>query len=241
MAEDPIEDLIGAYVLDALDDHERRQVEAYLEANPRARAEVQELREVTSMLAFSNERPPEGLWDRIAGELDGTAPEPGPELSLVMPRPRRRWVGAALGIGSALVAAAAAVVITVAVVGDDATEPGGDDVLAMAYGEASSDPASRRAELQSDDRTMAADAVLLDSGVGYLSAGTLPELPTGETYQLWGVYGDEDVISLGVIGNRPAIEPFTAVDDVRALIITREEVGGVISSTNPTLLVGQLG
>ena len=47
-------------------------------------------------------------------------------------------------------------------------------------------------------------------GVGFLSAGTLPELPASETYQLWGVYGDGDVISLGVVGNRPAIEPFAA-------------------------------
>jgi len=240
MADETIEDLIGAYVLDALDAHERRQVEAYLEANPRARAEVQELREVTAMLAFSNERPPEGLWDRIAGELDGAAPEPGPKLSRVMPRPHRRWVGAAIGIGSALAAAAAAVVITVVVVGDS-SRPGGDDVLAMAYGEAWSDPAGRRVELQSEDRTMAADAVVLDSGIGYLSAATLPELPADETYQLWGVYGDEDVISLGVIGSRPGIEPFTADDDVRALVITREEAGGVVSSTNGALLEGELG
>ncbi|MGH9272141.1 MAG: hypothetical protein ACRDZ2_12805, partial [Ilumatobacteraceae bacterium] len=78
MARDPIEDLLGAYVLDALDEHERRQVEAYLETNPRARAEVHELREVTSMLSFSSERPPEGLWDRIADALDEPAPSPGP-------------------------------------------------------------------------------------------------------------------------------------------------------------------
>ena len=55
---------------------------------------------------------------------------------------------------------------------------------------------------------------MLPTGTGFLSASGLPELPETETYQLWGVYGDEDVISLGVLGNRPGIEPFTAEDDV---------------------------
>lgn len=241
MAHDPIEDLLGAYALDALDEHEQRQVEAYLEANPRAQAEVQELREVTSMLSFSSERPPEGLWDRIAGALDEPAPSPGPALSRVMPRPKRRRSGGVLaGVGGALAAAAAAVAITIVVVrDDDAPAPTGDPV-ATAYEEAWADPAGRRTQLQSEDGTMTADAVLTPTGTGYLSAATLPEIPSDETYQLWGVYGDEDVISLGVIGNRPAIEPFTAEDDVVALVITREQAGGVVSSTTGAVLVGEL-
>ena len=68
MADEHLDDLLGAYALDAVDEHERRQVEAYLEADPRARDEVERHREVAAMLAFSGERPPEGLWDRIAGD-----------------------------------------------------------------------------------------------------------------------------------------------------------------------------
>ena len=78
-------------------------------------------------------------------------------------------------------------------------------------------------------------------GVGFLSAGTLPELPASETYQLWGVYSDGDVISLGVVGNRPAIEPFAADGELDALVITREAAGGVVSSTSGALLVGEVG
>ena len=37
----PIDELLGAYALDAVDDDERRQVEEYLRTNPRARAEVE--------------------------------------------------------------------------------------------------------------------------------------------------------------------------------------------------------
>ena len=68
----------------------------------------------------------------------------------------------------------------------------------------------------------------------------LPALPETETYQLWGVYGDGDVISLGVIGNRPDIEPFSALGDIDALVITREQAGGVVSSTTGAVLVGEL-
>ncbi len=88
---------------------------------------------------------------------------------------------------------------------------------------------------------MQAEAVVQPDGVGFLSAATLPELPSTETYQLWGVYGDGDVISLGVFGNRPEIEPFAAEGDLDALVITREAAGGVMASTSGALLVGEVG
>jgi hypothetical protein len=37
------------------------------------------------------------------------------------------------------------------------------------------------------------------------------------TYQLWGVIGDQ-VISLGVLGARPGVEPFTVDGDLTALV-----------------------
>lgn len=241
MADESIEELLGAYALDAVDEEERRQVEAYLQTNPRARAEVQALREVAAMLAFSSSRPPEGVWNRIAEAIEGTAPQPGPELARVLPMARpSRWRMAVVGGASALVAAAAAVAITVVVVRDDAVDGGRQDAIARAYGEASADPNGRRTELRSEDDALVADAVVTPEGVGFLSAASLPELPEDETYQLWGVYADDDVISLGVMGNRPRIEPFTAGDDVLQLVITREQAGGVVSSTNPALLAGEL-
>ena len=54
------------------------------------------------------------------------------------------------------------------------------------------------------------------------------------------MYGDDDVISLGVLGNQPTLAAFTAEDDVVALVITREAAGGVVSSTTGAVLVGEL-
>ena len=49
---DDIEELLGAYALDAVDPDERRQVEAFLQTSPRARAEVDQHREVAALFAF---------------------------------------------------------------------------------------------------------------------------------------------------------------------------------------------
>jgi anti-sigma factor RsiW len=99
--DDVIEELLGAYALDAVDDEERARVETYLDANPHARAEVWRHREVAALLAVGTERPPEGLWDRIAGALEETPPAPGPLLAKVMPMdraPARRRRGLLAGV-----------------------------------------------------------------------------------------------------------------------------------------------
>ena len=48
MTPDELDALLGAYALDALDEDERREVEAYLADNPRARAEVETHRAVAT-------------------------------------------------------------------------------------------------------------------------------------------------------------------------------------------------
>src|SRR5688500_16211680 len=94
-----LDELLGAYALDAVSEDERRAIDEYLRVNPRARAEVEEHREVASLLAWSGTPAPEGLWDKIASSLDESPPEPKGELAAVLAmddarraRPRRsRW------------------------------------------------------------------------------------------------------------------------------------------------------
>ena len=84
LSDGELDELLGAYALDAVDEDERRAVEAYLVVNPRARAEVAEHREVASLLAWSGAAAPDGLWDRIAANLDEPAPTPRGELAAVL-------------------------------------------------------------------------------------------------------------------------------------------------------------
>jgi anti-sigma-K factor RskA len=228
-----LDQLLGAYALDAVDADERRRVDEYLATNPRAAAEVAEHREVATMLAYSGMNAPEGLWDRIASSLDERAPAPGPELAKVMPmdaerRSRRPSRGVLTWVG-ATAAAALIAVVAVSVI-ESSTSP--VDPLLSAAEEARDDNDSLTAQLVSADSGAIAEAIVDEQGHGFLFAGDLPPLPSDQTYQLWGVVGDQ-VISLGLLGPSPQLETFTARVDLAAMAITIEAAGGVISDGNP--------
>jgi len=69
-----IQELLGAFALDAVDDDERDVIEAHLAGCPRCRAEVEGHRETAALLAHSGDRAPDGVWDRIAEALDEAPP-----------------------------------------------------------------------------------------------------------------------------------------------------------------------
>lgn len=82
------------------------------------------------------------------------------------------------------------------------------------------------------------DAVILPGGQGYLYDSRLAPLSSAQTYQLWGVVGDQR-ISYGVLGSAPAnVVPFRASSGVQALAVTAEVAGGVVTSTHRPVAVG---
>ena len=242
MSMDPTEmdELLGAYALDAVSDDERRAIDEYLLANPRARAEVQEHREVATMLAWSGMDAPEGLWDRIAGNINGPTVAPGSELGQVLAmRPSNRRTSWARTVGSWAVATAAAATIAVVAVkvsGDDDTKQVAVDQHDLIV----DNPRSVQAELTSSaDSNLKVRAFIDPDGNGFLTAGSLPDLDPSRTYQLWGqLEGGSDLISLGVLGAAPQSPDFTVTGKVVLLAITDEVEGGVVSSSNPVVVAG---
>ena len=241
-----LDELLGAYALDAVSPEEADRVEDYLAINPKAAAEVREHREVATMLAFTGIDAPEGLWSRIEQELDAPAPVPGPELARVMSiedaPSRRRFATVAPWIASA--AAAATIAVVAIGIADRATAP--TDPLVAAYEAADADRDSAKATLVAEGSSFEAVAVIDQDGHGYVRAGELPALGADQTYQLWGVVdtgADEpDVISLGIFGPNPELETFTTETPVVALAITIEDAPGVISDGNPEgIYVGTIG
>ena len=79
-----LDELLGAYALDALDADERVAVEEWLARSPNARRDADELRETASLLAQSVEEPPGDLWSRIESRL-GDADEAVDAPPLRMP------------------------------------------------------------------------------------------------------------------------------------------------------------
>lgn len=225
-----LNELLGAYALDAVEDDERRAVDEYLRVSPAAAAEVRQHREVASMLAWNAAPVPSGLWERIACSLDGEAPQPSGELARVLPlvgRRKRVAITAAVWVASAAAAAVLAVVAVRSFEGDTSRAP-----LAVAFDEARADRESLSATLVSESDSAQATAVVDARGHGYIDATALPMLAAGETYQLWGVI-DDKVISLGILGRSPDIESFAVDGNLTAVVITRELDGAVVSDGNP--------
>jgi len=228
-----LDELLGAYALDAVDADERRRVEDYLEVNPRAAAEVEAHREVATMLAFTGMDAPDDLWNRIAGEIGDTAPPPGPELAKVLSiddHPKRRAISR---IAPWVVSVAAAAVVAFVAIGlaDRADAPNAPITSALEAARADRD--SITTTLVADGSSASAEAIIDQDGHGFVVAQELPTLPEDQTYQLWGVVENGDVISLGIFGPNPEIETFTVEGAVTALAITIEQAPGVISDGNP--------
>lgn len=256
-----LDELLGAYALDAVSEEERRAVDQYLLISPKARQEVAEHREVATMLAWSGMSAPEGLWDRIAASLDTSideAPRPSGRLASVLDgssgagaagaavggvsadpvvdlaarrrtSARHRWRSAGSWVAASAAAAVVAVIAVTALTGTETEQP----PLAAAVEQARADRDSQVATLVRADGTVGAEVVIDQDGHGYLLGASLPSLPSDQTYQLWGVIG-EQVISLGVLGTNPEIELFSSGGEaVSTLVVTIEPAGGVVSNGNP--------
>jgi len=235
-----IEDLLGAFALDAVDDDERDIVEGHLAGCPRCRAEVERHRETAALLAQGGERAPEGVWDRIAEALDEAPPALG--LAPVA----RRTIPLRLAALTMAVAAAVALFLGVTLGRHDNHRLDNIDKLAQAIQEANvngaafaalSDPAAEQVKLASADGKASARVVRLPDGTGYLVPGTLAPLPSGRVYQLWAVRSDAK-ISLGVLGADPGVSAFRMTGPVSAYAVTDEAAGGVATTANQPVIVG---
>ena len=238
MNEREIEEALGAYALDAVDAADRDEIERYLKDNPRARDEVQQHREVATLLAYSGSTAPAALWDRIASELEGSTPE----RTLDLKARRRQWPVRVGALAAAAAVVAIAVLSAKVVQLNDRVDRNGSavaDPLLSAARRAMRDPTARLATLSTPDGRITLTAVISADGAGYLVAHKLPAAAPGRTYQLWGVT-DKATISLGVLGHEPSVVAFHVGGPLSALAITEEAGQGVAVTSNTPLVVGAL-
>ncbi len=241
MTHDEIQELLGAFALDAVEASEAAQVEAHLAMCPRCASEVTAHREVAAALAHAGAPAPADLWDRIAGVI--VEPPPALDLSRVAPPPRRPRPRLPM---MGLVAAAA---VTVAILGfevvrqarrvDRITTTMKQRGLEQAAAAANADDRAQRVTLRSDDGGIHVQAAVQENGTSYLVRHNLPPLGEGSTYQLWGSVGTRNV-SVGVLGQNPGVASFTVNGDVTTLAITVEEAGGSVLPSGRAVVHGFL-
>lgn len=250
-----LDQLLGAYALDALDDgEERAQVETHLERFPEARDEVAELREVAALLASgAQSAPPDGLWERIEAALEAEPPR------LVLPFPSeharsRRGIGIRVAAAVAAVSAAAAAISAVVISGAMSRQEDrlaiveaqvGDAGTRRAAMAAMTDPDARMAYLEpvgDEARGANATVVAMPGGDAFLMAEHLPTLGAGRTYQLWAMTGDHDaptLLSTAILGRRVDVVSFHAPDGSLGFLITDEAAPGATVPVRPKVLAGE--
>ena len=221
-----LRELISIYALGALTAEEATRLERHLDTCAMCGDELAMYLATASALDGRKEAP-QHLWDPIINRIGG---------SRVVDLSSHRYARLTRALLS--VAAAAALVIGGAIISrlveDEGIGP--SDVIAAAE-TAADHPGSLVADFEVEN-TVIARIVLTQDGQGYIIPTTeLPELNPSRTYQLWVVNKDEQVISAGVLGSRPAPSVFTWGGEVSALALTREVAGGVTTSDGDVVSV----
>ena len=228
-----LEDSAATHALNALPGEETIPLEAILRSDEDLGDEYDAHRRTAAQLVdgFTDVVPaPSGdLWDRIAHEVgfSRTAPPEGTQPSQPQARSAfRRWVPILMSAA----ALAVAVALTVGLATSNGEPP---DLEAMAVATADL-PGSLTVTLA--DPTggdVNAQAVVASDGQAYIDGGLLPTLPENRTYQLWAIVEDR-VVSVGLMGNRPAVSAFRVEGRLAGLAISEEMLGGVaVSETDP--------
>lgn len=223
-----VEDLLGAYALDALDADEQDAVDHHLRDCPRCRAEVADFRETAALLAFGGTEAPPGVWEKIQASLEEAPPRL--ELARVVPIERaKRWRQVLLANAAVLLMVGALAVTAI-------RRDGSSDDRRNEFAAALSHPDSKTVHLAAAGGKGSADLVLLN-GQAFMIRNSLPALPEDQTYQLWGQQG-ETKVSLGVLGSKPGQLVVAAGASYEAIAITAEKKPGVVSSSNPAVVAG---
>jgi anti-sigma-K factor RskA len=228
--------LLGAYVLDAVDDLERAQFDRHLRECADCRAEVDELREASARLADGAwSVPPPSLRTNVLAAIATTR-----QVSPVVPvKPERRVSRWRLATAAAAVVVAAGGAATATyVLQDQRVRDERATAQAAQMGEArvrailaAPDLVIREQALTGGGRVTVAASRLHDAGV-ILMAADAP--PSGDrVFQLWTVRANaavsEGVLAVGQSATVQVVDGLTGASDVG---VTVEPAGG---SATPTL------
>ena len=219
MEQELIHELVAAYVLDALDDSERREFEEHLATCDRCREELEGLGDAAAALAYVPEgpAPPPALRDRVLQRVHDD------RQSNVVPLRRRVALPA---VATFAVAAAAAVVVLA--------------VWASSLSSSLDDKKTALRVLTTGKHIPMGTAtqVVVDSNGQAVVVSNLGHAPAGKTYELWVIQGD-NVRSAGLFAQGKTGSPILLsrrVPKGAHVGLSIERSGGV---DQPTHIIGE--
>jgi anti-sigma factor RsiW len=203
---DDVHSLIGAYVLDALDDIDRAAFDRHLRDCDVCRLEADELFEVTARLADGAwSVPPPRLRDNVMAEITNTRQLPPAIPQRPQQRSRR---GLRLVAAAAVVVAMAGAVTAVYQIQDQRVRETQSRLEAARASEArvrsilgAPDVQTRSEQLNSGGRVTVASSRLQNAGVIMLAADSAPG--AGRVYQMWTIQAGAPA-SAGALGEGQA-------------------------------------
>lgn len=189
--------LVGAYVVDALDDTERAAFEAHLATCADCRDEVASLGDTAGLLSgLSATAPPAGLRDRVLADAARTRPLP-PEVAATpvrsLPDRRRRRL--------TFLAAAAAVLVVIGI-GVGVTQPWRDDTSEQQPSATERVLRAPDAESVTVELADGAEATVTRSvkeGQAVIETRAMPPAPADRVYQLWLQTAPKTFVSAGLM------------------------------------------
>lgn len=236
------DDLIGAYVLDAVDDDERRLVDAHLSECAACRTEVRELGEAVFHLNDGSDvAPPTYLRAQILTAIAATSegvPDSAEfnDAAAMNTSEKSRQTAGRLNNKSVWGLAAAGLL---AVGGWGIWQNVSDDLSPIDEVIQAADAETFTAQYEGETLSVVASSSL-DRAV--LQAGDLPTLDEGKTYQAWWVGADQTITSAGVISSDASLADLEVAlegdpDGGSAFALSVEPTGGSQQPTTDPIVV----
>jgi anti-sigma-K factor RskA len=237
MNHERFDEVIDAYVLGALPEQERRELEEYLAAHPERQAEIDELGNVASLLALS---PPEQ--------------EPSPELRRSImavveaqrpPARTRSWLAGVKELLSVRnLALGAAALLVIGLFSWNMLLQGQVKDLQGQVASLQDSQQSRMVALAGTGAAQRAEAevILLKDHKAVLMAEDMPRVPENKTYQIWVIEDDVPQPSglFEADGDTVAAVVEKPLDEDDVIAITIEPNGGSQQPTTDPMLTAKL-
>ncbi len=235
-----IHTLVGAYVLDAVDDIERVSFERHLRECDSCRDEVGELLETTSRLADDTwSVPPPRLRENVMTEIGRTRQLPPPVVAGPAPQIRTASRWRRLTAVAAAVVAAAGVGTAVYVVQDERVQR--EQAVAQAAEQkearvrailAAPDVVLSKQNMTTGGRVTVATSRLFNAGVVLLAADAAP---SDRVYQLWTIRPGGQPASAGVlqVGQAADVVVLEGLPGATDVALTIEPPRGSVTPTMP--------